>query len=577
MPDPEPQPKPGRSRQEEGGIIAASGRAFRIVAWIVTVLVALAVSAKPLYREIRRHRALAAARAALRLEHEQQDREAGRQLKVALDLAPLEPEVLRTAAEFSTRLGSPSSVRYWELLASTGAATRQDQLAACEEALRIQRLDFATDLIQALQKSAPEDLDTQHLTIRLLQARRDSAGALRLAESVYQKHPGDPRSQFVLGTLRLGSPKAAGRSHGRGLLWTLALGSSPFRDDAVEALIPEPELNRAEIELLLKSLRAQTPPSLRTRLQIADLRLRLDPTIREALGAELRESIATGTVLGDRQRIAAWLGRNGLAETALAVVPLDLARTNGVLLGIRLEALASLDRWSEIEHLVGGDQPDLDNSIASLFRAELATRKEQRDQAEVWFRSAIAACTNRVDQLVIIARRADRAGHTSVAVDALIRLMDSPRFAVSAARETLAMLRHHDDFQASRRVVARLAEVLPGDPAVATELAYHKLVLAEDLEVTRERLLALRAEHPDESEVRLALAFANLRTRRPDEALTLIESPGWDWRKAPPRWQAVYAAVLAGNQQRGAARDVATHVNQKSLKAEERELIRGLL
>jgi hypothetical protein len=60
-------------------------------------------------------------------------------------------------------------------------------------------------------------------------------------------------------------------------------------------------------------------------------------------------------------------------------------------------------------------------------------------------------------------------------------------------------------------------------------------------------------------------------------ALTVMESGGVEWDKAEPRWQAVYAAVLAANQQRSAARRMAAGIDQSRLKLLERALLDGIV
>jgi hypothetical protein len=549
---------------------------------VITLIVAIGTAnqwARPVYRHIKQQRGQRMAPEIQRLLGEGSVRfpEVGQKLRLALALAPEDPTLLRLAGQYSLRARVESGLNYYQMLTDGGNATRQDRLDHATMAIALNRLEVAFAQVKALLEEDPDDREALALRIRIFERKEDQPRALAAAMEALRRHSLDESLQLVTGRLLILATNDARQTQGRRLLWGLSVGDGPLRDPAVELLAGVTNLSVAEDRSLLKELRRRTNASLSDRLNAAKVQLRLDPDQRGPILESLVAQFRTGADTNQLGQLATWLLTLEEPEMLLRTVSSDVAQLNGHLLSCRLEALAALRRWEELQPLLEAPPSVLDPVHLHCLRALLAAKGERPSNPDPHFELALTAAENNAARLWLVARSAEQAGRSAMAIEAWKRVIYNPVFALQAAREILRLAQPLDDLRLVRDTLARVAELVPSDEPLAAQLAYLNLVLDEHLDASRTTIERLRTSHPQEPRYRVLLALVELRAHRPAAALAVLEREPVDWDAADDRLRAIYVAVLAANSHAEAARQMARRIDERKLRSSEREFIRPWL
>ena len=363
------------------------------------------------------------------------------------------------------------------------------------------------------------------------------------------------------------------RAEGRRRLWGLAVGDGPHHGTATDLLVGSPELTSGERELLARSVAARPGKRFRDQLVLAELRLRLEPGRSNALVAETVRALWPQAGADGLPALGSWASQRGGSAALLGLISAESSRTNRLLLPLRAIALADTGDWDGLAQVLNGSAGPLGPFLTAALKGRLALAQNRRAEAEGHFRSALEQPGLVANQARFIAREAERAGFTQLAIQAWQRLLADPEETVTAALQVLRLVQPLDDAPLVLATVKRLHEFLPGDDHVAGERAWLELLLQQDIGRGQETAARLRQKYPQEPQWRYLAALAELRATRPQAALPLVEPDLGGWAKLSPRWQVVAVMALGENQQREAARGFARKIDQKKLRSAERQLL----
>lgn len=543
---------------------------------LITAIVAASLALRPAYRWFKGRRAVNLASQVDALVKAGRLEAAARPLQMALHLGPKELPVLRAAARYCSRARQPEGLRYWELVLAHRDAAREDRIACVDLALQLRRTDLAGRELEKLLRDTPSDLAVQRMVIQLRGMTGDRAAYLSAAQAALRDHPEDELCQYVVGVALYGDRRAPteARESARRLLWGLAVGEGPHREEAVDALIRGGILNPGQKVLLLKALDSRANPRVADCFRAVELRFQLQGEDRVRFGAAVVSGIGPDAPPVRRAGASSWMGRSGQWPGALALLPLELCRTNRLLAGARLDALFETQDWDSIKETLAAVERVIEPALLESVRGAVAARQPQRQQApEGHFRKAIQLAAGQPSLLPSIARHAELSGLPFIAVDAYRILRSFPGAAVDASREILRILEPLDDLDATHETLRELKAMLPGDEAVARSCAWIELLLNIRLDEARACFQQATERNPDDLSGRFGLAFARLRGHDDAGALELLEGKIAGFGELQPQHQAVYVAILGANQHRDAARRYARQIDPKRLRSRERELV----
>jgi hypothetical protein len=560
-----------RSRHRTGEHRKGRSRAIWWSA-ILVVLLLTAFGAKPLYYFLKAKRAEQFAAAGDALVQAGKWNDAATQYRAALQLDPAGYAGLAGAARLASRADRPEAISLWEQVIKLPQCTVQDRQEYAALLIKSDRLSLAEKIIDGLLKSDP-DTKTLKLASRYSGKIGDRAKALEFARLAVKRAPQDDTARFELADLLAQSTDGAEQAEARKVLWELAGKEGAYKKSAIEALARAPMLPSEERERVLRALEQLSPKDLTDDLLAADVRMETQPDDTTRIYDETIDRWRNGTT-EQLVELARWLNAHQQAERMLTLFPIERALQNNTLLLTRLDALAILQRWVDIDDTLTKPEMTLDPSVIESFRARSAQQRGAALDAEVHWNHAVSLAGNDPFKLRFVANFAEQSHANAAALKAYGQLARFPEHAWVAYRGTERVSSKAGDAAVERAAAEKLAASAPEDPNAADQLAYLNLLLENDVAKNLATAKKLAEKYPNRLSYRVTAALGYLREQDPGSALAQFTGPApIDWKRTQPAWRAVYAATLLANERTDEAREIIMTIPVERLSAQERALI----
>ena len=308
-----------------------------------------------------------------------------------------------------------------------------------------------------------------------------------------------------------------------------------------------------------------------------EVRTHQDPILTDQFVADAIQHFGNG----DDETLAAlggWLNKIGRPAKTLEVLPQAHAVQRQDLFLLYINALAALQRWSEIKDLLMSEHSVVDPMSQHMYlavaQAHLASAIAAANE---WQRALEVA--NTPEQALALAKYAEQSSVNDIADAAYsiaIKIVPKNRGAYDGRLRVAMQAGHTSQAQS---IAAKIAQLWPDDAEARNQDAYLQLLLgaSDDAAKAAERdAQLLVAKEPRNWQARATLGLACLRLGRKQEAVAAIREPRVTGVE-PPGALAVRAAILAANGYDDGARNDARLVSAKPLLPEERALIAPLL
>ena len=326
-------------------------------------------------------------------------------------------------------------------------------------------------------------------------------------------------------------------------------------------------------KLLAFEVRARRDPTL-TDQYIADAVERFGNAARLAQTYQGGADLADETLLA----LAAWLNKIGRPAKTLEVLPEARAIQRQDFFLQYLNALAALQRWSEVKDLLMSEHSVVDPMLQHMYLAVAQAHLGSATGAtNEWQRASQVA--NTPEKLLTLATNAEQNSANDIADAAyseVIKVAPTNR-APYTGRLRLALAGGRT--AQAQEIAAGIARLWPDDAAARNQDTYLRLLLGASngaAEAAEREAEVLVRKEPRNWQARATLGLACLRLGRKQEALAAIREPRVTGIE-PPGALAVRAAILAANGYEDGARNDARLLSAKPLLPEERALIAPLL
>jgi tetratricopeptide (TPR) repeat protein len=326
-------------------------------------------------------------------------------------------------------------------------------------------------------------------------------------------------------------------------------------------------------KLLALEVRARQDPIL-TDQYVADAVERFGNAARLAQIYEGSAELADETLAA----LAGWLNKIGRPAKTLEVLPQARAAQRQDLFLPYLDALAALQRWTDIKDVLTSERFPIPPVLQHMYFAVAQTHLGSATGATNEWQRALEVA-NTAEKSLALAKYAEQNAVNDIAEAAYseaIKIAPKNREAYTG-RLRVAMAAGHT--AQAQTIAAEIAQLWPDDATARIQDSYLRLLLgasdgaAEGAEHDAEVLVR---KEPRNWLARATLGLARLRLGRTKDALTAIR----DLRVTgvePPGPLAVRAAILAANGYEEGARNDARILGAKPLLPEERALIAPLL
>jgi hypothetical protein len=390
-----------------------------------------------------------------------------------------------------------------------------------------------------------------------------------------KRAPEDDATRFQLAELLAQSTKPAEQAEARKILWDVAGKSNAYKQVAVEALASAPHLNGDEQKRLVQELSDLTPKTVKDDLLAADLKLQLHPDEATHLYQETMDRWRNGST-EELIQLARWLNIHQQPELVLSSYPVERAFEDNQLLLTRLDAMAILQRWNDIDEILNQSEVTLDPSVIESFHARTAQERNATLDAELHWGHAVSLAASDPYKLRFVANFAEQSRASAVALKAYEQLARFPEQADLAYRGIERVGLKSGDISAQRSAIAKITARTPDDPNAADQLAYLNLLLGENVDQSLASAKKLTQQYPNRLSYRVTTALGYLRQHNAAEALAQFNGPiAIDWKQTQPAWRAVYAAALLGTDRNDQAKEIIATIPRDQLNPQERALIEG--
>jgi len=551
--------------------LARKQRGRRWILLIASVL-AVIVAGTLAYRWFKGQRAERFAAAGDALVAADKWNDAAVQYRVALQLDPSNYHGLSGAARLASKAERPEALELWQKVLALPQCTIRDREDYAELLIKTNRLNLAEKAIDPLLKDNP---DTKALQLAARYARKigDNVKAGEYLRIASKRAPDDDAPRFQLAEVLAQSTDAVDQAEARKILWELAARPNVYKKAAVEALGAAPELTTDERKRLLQELMALTPKTAKDDLLAADMRVQLQPDEAARIYREEVERWRNGQSQ-ELLDLARWLNAHQQPELVLSTFPVERTLEDNQLLLARLDALATLQRWNDIDGVLNRTDVTLDPSVIESFRARTALERNANLDAEVHWNHAISVAASDPYKLRFVANFAEQSRATAAALKAYEQLARFPEHADFAYRGTQRVSQRSGDTAAERAAMSKISARAPEDPNAADQLAYLNLLLGEDVDQNFAVAKKLAEQYPNRLSYRVTTALGYLRQHDPASAMAQFKGPvSIDWKRTLPAWRAVYAAALLASDRNDEARDIIATISRNRLNPQERELI----
>ncbi len=551
--------------------LARKQRGRRWILLIASVL-AVIVAGTLAYRWFKGQRAERFAAAGEALVAADKWNDAAVQYRVALQLDPSNYHGLSGAARLASKAERPEALELWQKVLALPQCTIRDREDYAELLIKTNRLNLAEKAIDPLLKDNP---DTKALQLAARYSRKigDNVKASEYLRVASKRTPDDDAPRFQLAEVLAQSTDAADQAEARKILWELAARPIVYKKAAVEALAAAPELTTDERKRLLQELTALTPKTAKDDLLAADMRIQLQPDEAARVYREEVERWRNGQSQ-ELLDLARWLNAHQQPELVLSTFPIERTLEDNQLLLARLDALATLQRWNDIDGVLNRTDVTLDPSVIESFRARTALERNANLDAEVHWNHAISLAAGDPYKLRFVANFAEQSRATAAALKAYEQLARFPEHADFAYRGTQRVSQRSGDTAVQRTAMSKISARAPEDPNAADQLAYLNLLLGEDVDQNFAVAKKLAEQYPSRLSYRVTTALGYLRQHDPASAMAQFKGPvSIDWKRTLPAWRAVYAAALLASDRNDEARDIIATIPRDRLNPQERELI----
>ena len=556
-------------------------RGPRLVILILAVLllVAAAVSARPLYREAKARRALAIAEQAGAAIDRGDQAQASTLLRQAALMAFTDERVAARVTFHAARSGDMASVAELGKKLEAGEASQEEILIFGERSLGAGRVPEAERALAALPTGLPpaDAVRRAALAAGLQQARGNNAASADTLREAIKEVPGTESDglRVTLAQVLFASENTSGREEAAALLEQAAAGNGENAANALRLIAASKaglgEANLQAVRDAAERLRRHPAGKPADEILISRLVIACDPSGAPAAIGELVTKLhERGADLDTRVGAARWLVGVRENEAVLKLIGPEEPATHAGALMVTLDALSGLERWNECSQLLeanrGGTLPDV---LYYLFRARMAATQGTPADVESEKRQLRQAMQfAELPHVLFVARYAESVGWKPEAFAAWRILATEEGARTEALR---AQLRNFPETAAASEgadIAGELLALVPDDPSARLSTAFYRLLAGQEIPASAATAEEFLTADPESADVRRVAALARLRTGRAGEGLDIYPDDNGE-----PRWRALRAALLRADGKRDAADKIIAEIDLEQITPEERTML----
>ena len=495
-------------------------------------------------------------------------------MRRAVLMAPQDEDIFRRARLLNARIGDPSCIKTLEILAHKNEANTDELIALAGQAIKVGNLKTARAAFTKI--TGKRTVEMTILEMQILAMGKKIPDAIALAKKSLPEFNmadaeklrlalaaliwnADPRAAEAILTPLAASPSASGIASLR-LLAKLQLDRAMPSNSSTTGLgdrLASHPLHNASDALL-----------------VADLRIKENPARSQAVIEELRRVRATGNP-DEEIEFARWLNRRGAHHEVIDFIGKERALSSSTWLLIYLDALAAMNRWSEIFALLDSDSlVGLSETIRCLFLAHSAEKTGDKARAEeAWREMHRNLLYEKPEGALFIAAYAMKSGNDKEGIKAFWTLARRPDTAMQGFIGLIRFTPKGASASELLPVYSEMLETFPNLQDARSDYAYLCLLSGNNVEEAVAVSREIFNKEPNSLAALSVAALAYYKSGEISQAASLYDGKLIAWKTAPAQWKAIRVAVLVALGRNKEAADLAATIDVTNLRPEERKLL----
>jgi tetratricopeptide (TPR) repeat protein len=464
----------------------------------------------------------------------------------ALQLNPNSAPAMRIMAQIAEGARDRAALGWRRKVMELEPRSTQDALALASCALQFGDTNTAEKSLFRLDDSGKHDAAFHAAAARLAKARRNPEEAKNEWDEALRLAPNDESYQMQFALSCLEQPTAAQRQEGLRILERLR--SSPgHRSTATRSLFLDGVAHHhdlQELRVLAKDLQSYPEAFFTDRLLYLDILRRLhDPEYTTYLTNIEKDASSKPS---DLAALLSWMNAN-----EISIIGIDFAKSlpekmlnTWPVPWAMAETYAKINDWSALERLTTNSNWHQFDFLRRAYLTRALRAENKAVAAEREWAEAAKIASPQPQSLLLLARVISEWGWKNESVDLLWQLAKYPEVQIDALHGLYLYYAKADDTLGLYRVLARLAEIDPGDLKVQNNLAQISLLLNVDLERARKRASDLFRKQPSNSAYVSTYAFSLYAKGDVNSAVSVMSTLREDQLQEPPL-AAYYGFMLA--------------------------------
>jgi hypothetical protein len=492
----------------------------------------------------------------------------------ALQLNSNSARAMRIVAQIAEQARDRAALDWRRKVVELKPHSTRDDLALADCALQFGDIRAAERTLAGIDDGGKQTSAFHATAARLAKARQDPAEAKKEWGEAVRLAPNDESYQVQFALSCLEPPASAEREQGLALLEKLR-NSPTQRSAATRSLIVDGVAHRQPVEELRSLARdlQSYPEAIFTDklLYLGILRQSYDPEYTIYLTKIENEAAVKPD---DLAALLTWMNGN-----EISIVAIDFARSlpDSALSAwpvrwAMAEAYAKVNDWPALERRTTNSNWHQFDFLRRTYLARALRAENNPVAAEREWAGAVKSASAQSQSLLLLTRIVFEWGWKNESVDLLWQLTKYPEVQFEALHTLYLQYTKAGDTQGLYRVLARLAEIDPGDLKVQNNLTQISLLLNADPQRARRRAANLYRKEPSNAAYASTYAFSLYAQGDAKSALKVMSTLREDQLQEPPL-AAYYGIFLAASGEKGKARAYLELGRQTQLLPEEKTLL----
>lgn len=268
-----------------------------------------------------------------------------------------------------------------------------------------------------------------------------------------------------------------------------------------------------------------------------------------------------------------WLRKRNQLKLIVDTLEQDKILSNRDLLMVYLDALAGLNQWKIVRSLIIKERI-LDVFTKGLFKVRVALELGELDAANVQFRDLMQKIKNNPKALIQIGEYFSKLHMDVYTIEAYVTALEVDPYNLLATNKLIQLVNTVRDVSPLQIPLSKLIKKTSQKVEFVNASIYVDLLMDQSVQQAYITALKLNSIKPNDIDCQTTLALACLKTARNFEALEIYKSFKNNSEHKTPRWNAIFALVLAANNQPDAARLLMLMAEAGTLNIQEVMLIK---